>query len=140
MSQITLSEGSAASTPASGKVAVYAKTDGLIYAKDDAGVETVLGEASAPATTTDATYTVTTALWVVVNYAGTCTVTLPAAASFTGRYITIKTITANTVVSNASNVLPIDSASAGTAILAATAGKWARLVSNGTNWVIMEAN
>jgi hypothetical protein len=140
MSQITLSEGSAASTPASGKVVVYAKTDGLIYSKDDAGAETVLGEAYAPVTTTNATYTVTTALWLVVNYAGICTVTLPAASSFTGRAITIKTITANTVVSNASNVLPIDSASAGTAILAGTAGKWARLVSNGTNWVIMEAN
>jgi hypothetical protein len=28
---------------------------------------------------------------------------------------------------------------AGTAILAATAGKWCRMVSDGTNWVIMAA-
>jgi hypothetical protein len=32
-------EGSAPGTPASGKVRVYAKTDGRIYSKDDAGVE-----------------------------------------------------------------------------------------------------
>lgn len=39
MAQITLAEGSAASTPSSGNVALYAKTDGLLYAKDDAGDE-----------------------------------------------------------------------------------------------------
>lgn len=38
----TFVEGAAASTPASGQVAVYAKADGLIYGKDDAGTETVL--------------------------------------------------------------------------------------------------
>jgi hypothetical protein len=34
-----ISEGAAPSTPASGKVAVYAKTDGRVYGKDDAGTE-----------------------------------------------------------------------------------------------------
>jgi hypothetical protein len=52
----------------------------------------------------------------------------------------IKTIAAFTVVSASSNVVPINTASAGTAILAATAGKWATLVSNGTNWVVMQSN
>jgi hypothetical protein len=75
--------------------------------------------------------------FIVCNGAGSITVTLPAAASFVGRTIVIKTIAAQTVVSNASNVLPIGSATAGTAILAGTAGTWAMLVSNGTNWVIM---
>lgn len=56
------------------------------------------------------------------------------------REVMIKTIAAQTVVSNASNVVPIDGSAAATAILAATAGKWATLVSDGTNWVIMAAN
>jgi hypothetical protein len=37
-------------------------------------------------------------------------------------------------------VKPISSNTAGTAILAATAGKWAILQSDGSNWVIMAAN
>lgn len=40
---VLLNEGSAPSTPASGKVVVYAKADGLVYSKDDAGTETALG-------------------------------------------------------------------------------------------------
>jgi hypothetical protein len=40
-------EAAAPSTPASGEVIVYAKTDGLIYGKDDAGLETSLSNAAA---------------------------------------------------------------------------------------------
>lgn len=43
MAQITLPEGVAASTPSTGNVTLYAKTDGLLYSKDDAGAETALG-------------------------------------------------------------------------------------------------
>lgn len=39
---LTLPEMTAPATPASGKVAVYAKADGLLYSKDDAGVESVV--------------------------------------------------------------------------------------------------
>lgn len=39
MAQILLDEGAAASTPSSGKVAIYAKTSGLLFSKDDAGNE-----------------------------------------------------------------------------------------------------
>lgn len=46
MAQITLPEGAAASTPSSGNVTLYAKADGLLYSKDDAGVETPLGGGS----------------------------------------------------------------------------------------------
>jgi hypothetical protein len=96
---------------------------------------------NAPVSVTGSTHTVAaTNNWIIVNYAGTCTVTLPAASSFTGREIMIKTITANEVISNASNVVPLVGGSAGTAILAATAGKWATLVSDGSNWVIMQGN
>jgi hypothetical protein len=41
--RITINEGAAASTPSTGQVVIYAKTDGLPYAKDDAGIETALG-------------------------------------------------------------------------------------------------
>lgn len=78
--------------------------------------------------------------WYICNGTGTITVTLPDALTYAGRVITIKTIAAFTVVSASSNVVPIASSTAGTAILAATAGKFARLVSDGANWVIMEAN
>ena len=76
--------------------------------------------------------------WLINNKSGsTCTLTLPAAASWTGRILNVKTIQAQTVVSASSNVKPIDTDVAGTAILTATAGQWATLVSDGTNWVIM---
>ena len=77
---------------------------------------------------------------VICNGGGTITVTLPAAASFPGQVRTIKTIAAQTVVSASSNVVPLAGGAAGTAILAATAGKWATLQSDGTNWVITSGN
>lgn len=76
---------------------------------------------------------------VICNGTATITATLPSAASFTGRVVVIKTIAAYTVVSASSNVVPINSATAGNAILAATAGKWAEMVSDGSNWIIMAA-
>ena len=89
---------------------------------------------------TTGTATVTTGITIIVNYAGTSTLTLPSASSYTGRTLHIKTITANTVISASSDVVPLAGGSAGTAILAATAGKWAQLTSDGTSWIIMAAN
>jgi len=40
--KLTWPEAAAPSTPASGKVVTYAKSDGLMYSKDDAGVETLM--------------------------------------------------------------------------------------------------
>lgn len=95
----------------------------------------------APVTETGASHTVaTTTTHLICNRAGTITVTLPTASSFPGREIYIKTITANTVVSASSNVDPSTGSGAGTAILPATDGAWALLVSDGTNWIIMAAN
>lgn len=76
----------------------------------------------------------------IVNGGASVTVTLPTAANYPGREITIRTIAAFTVVSASSNVVPLAGGAAGTAILAATAGKWATLASDGTNWQIMGAN
>lgn len=75
---------------------------------------------------------------LIINNAGTCTLTLGTATN--GRTVWIRTITANTVVSASSNVVPAIGGSAGTAILAATAGKWARIIGDGTNWQIQASN
>jgi hypothetical protein len=45
-----------------------------------------------------------------------------------------------TVISASSNVVPVDGTTAGTAILAAGAGKSTTLVSDGTNWVTMRSS
>jgi hypothetical protein len=68
------------------------------------------------------------------------TLTLLSAASYSGRILYVKNVTANSVTSASSNVVPLGSATAGTAILSASAGKFAMLQSDGTNWIIMLAN
>ena len=78
--------------------------------------------------------------WLICNGTASITVTLPTASAWIGREIMLKTIAAFTVVSTSSNVVPLAGGAAGTAILAATAGKYATLVSDGTNWIIMQAN
>lgn len=77
---------------------------------------------------------------VICNGTATITATLPTASAWVGRKVRIKTVAAYTVVSASSNVVPLAGGAAGTAILAATAGKWAELVSDGTNWIVMAAN
>ncbi len=64
MAQIILSEGSSAATPSTGKVTLYAKTDGLLYSKDDAGAETALaGLTSADIGTTVQAYDADLTTW-----------------------------------------------------------------------------
>jgi len=77
---------------------------------------------------------------VICNGTASITATFPSAASLVGRKVRIKTVAAYTVISASSNVVPLAGGSASTAILAATAGKYAELVSDGTNWIIMAAN
>jgi hypothetical protein len=96
---------------------------------------------SAPITITAATYTVIDSdSYIICNRGSTTTITLPAAASYVGREITIKTIQAFTVVSASSNVIPrTGPATAAAAILSGTNGAWAKLVSDGSNWIVMQA-
>jgi len=77
---------------------------------------------------------------LIFNGGAGITVTLPSASITRGRQILMKTIAAFTVVSASGNVVPLAGGGAGTAILAAVAGRWALLESDGTNWVIMAAN
>lgn len=105
---------------------------------------TVAINATSAPTTKAANYTVDSGASkdssIIFNGAGSLTITLPTASSFSGRILRIKTIAAQTVVSASSNVVPLVGGAAGTAILAATAGKWADLQSDGTNWIIMASN
>ena len=78
--------------------------------------------------------------WIINNKSGSsCTVTLPSASANVGRVLHFINHQAQTLVSASSNVIPQSGGAAGTAILAATSGDWATLVSDGTNWVIMQA-
>ena len=78
--------------------------------------------------------------YIVCNRAGTVTLTLPDPKTAGPRVISVRTWTANTVVSASSNVVGATGGAAGTAILAATAGRWADLVSDGTAWNIVRNN
>jgi hypothetical protein len=78
--------------------------------------------------------------WVISNRAATNTVTLPSAATYVGREVYFKTLQAQTLVSASSNVCPNTTNTPGTAILPATAGAWAILVSDGTNWIRMASS
>jgi hypothetical protein len=90
--------------------------------------------------TKTADYTITgTDTWIINNKSGSAlTLTFPTASSWTGRYITVKNMQAQLVNSASSNIVPIDSTTAGTAILLDVIGNWATLVSDGTDWVIMQ--
>ena len=52
--KLTHTESAAPATPAAGTVVTYAKTDGLMYQKDDAGTETLMAGGSSGAVATDA--------------------------------------------------------------------------------------
>ena len=78
--------------------------------------------------------------WIINNKTGaSCVVVLPVPSQWTGRYIVVKNLQAQTLVSDSINVAPIGSATPGAAILPATVGAWATLVSDGTNWVVMQS-
>lgn len=94
---------------------------------------------NAPVTvTTD--YTVAdTANYIISNRAASNTLTLPDATTSTGRVLKIMTRTAQTVISASSNVVQKGGGAATTAILPATIGAWAEIVSDGTSWIIVSA-
>jgi hypothetical protein len=78
-------------------------------------------------------------VWIINNKSGsTCTVTLPTASSYSGRVLSFQNYQAQFLVSASSNVVPLGGGAAGTAILENVAGNWATLVSNGTNWIMMQ--
>ena len=93
---------------------------------------------TAPVTKT-ADFTLADTETVIINNksGSACVATLPSAALWSGRILLMKTTQAQALNSASSNVVPKAGGAAGTAIATGTAGNWALLVSDGTNWVIM---
>lgn len=87
-----------------------------------------------------ATYVVLATDHTIIQTTAASTYTLPSAVTNAGRVLHIVTQFAGTVVSATSNVVPIAGTAAGTPILAATAGKFATLQSNGVAWVAIASN
>ena len=99
----------------------------------------VAGTATAPVTKTADFSVASGEKWIINNKAGSsCVVTLPTASDNVGRELHFQNYQAQTLVSASSNVIPLAGGAAGTAILGAVAGANATLVSDGTNWVLMQ--
>jgi hypothetical protein len=107
---------------------------------DELAIRALNPSSTAPVTKT-ANFTVApTETWIINNKSGsTCVVTLPSAATYPGRYLTFQNNQDQNLDSASSNVVPQGGGAAGTSILINVSGNWATLVSNGTNWVIMQA-
>jgi len=105
---------------------------------------TGISVATPPSVITATTYTMGVNDTVLIfNTTAACTLTMLSAATYPGKVVWVKQIAAFAVTSSSSTgnlgVQPLTSTTAGSAILSG-AGKFAQLVSNGTNWVIMNAN
>jgi hypothetical protein len=96
--------------------------------------------ATSPRTVNAATYTQLIDDYSLIVTTTAPTITLLSAATYPGKVLFIKNITATAVTSASSNVVPLASATPGTAILPATAGRFVMLQSDGTSWVVMMAN
>ena len=119
---------------------VHAANNGILFVRPT--YENGTGEiVTSPPVTKTANFTVADGeTWIINNKSGSaCTVTLPAASTHTGRAITFQNYQPQKLISASSNVVPQGGGAAQTDILLNVAGNWATLVSNGTNWVIMQA-
>jgi hypothetical protein len=74
---------------------------------------------------------------VIFNTSVACSATLPRPSQNTGRWIFIKNIAAFPIFSSSFNIQPINSVTPTNSLLTGTAGRWAQLQSNGTQWVVM---
>lgn len=110
------------------------------YWKNVTPASVIAGAGGAPVTKTTDFTVAASETYLINNKSGsTCTVTLPTASTNTGRTLVFQNYQAQNLVSASSNVVPQGGGAAATAILTNVAGNWARLVSDGTNWIIMEA-
>ena len=76
---------------------------------------------------------------IICTNSGTCTITLLSAASYPGQVLNLKAGTATTVITSASsNIVPANSVTTGTAIMA-SGGKFVTLQSDATNWIVIMA-
>ena len=138
---------------AAGNAGTATSTDGITWAFTSGSFSTISGLVAAPSVsvrkelTPDITepisstaYTVSPSEgWVNLNTPAACVLTLPPAPSNKYLVITVRQTAAFAVTSATSNVVPLTSQTPGTAILSGS-GKYAKLVSDGINWIIMEGN
>jgi hypothetical protein len=105
-----------------------------------ANISSSTSKFTAPVTIT-ADYTVgTTDFYLINNKVGsTLNLYLPAASLIPGRTLTIMNYQPQAVVAGIPSVVPQGGGAATTAIVPAGAGNWATLVSDGTNWITMQA-
>jgi hypothetical protein len=123
-------------TPVSGTLETG--TNNALYYTSAAAVRGSVALTNAVPAAKTANYTMTDGDYVIVfNGTAGLTLTLLSAASYPGRVLYVKTIAAFAVSSASTNVYPRTSGTLATGICSATAGSWAMLVSDGTNWVTM---
>lgn len=133
--QLIAAEGAAPATPAAGTVVMYAKTDGLLYSKDDAGAETPLGGGGGGSLTDgdkgDITVSGSGAAWAIDNDA--VTYAKMQNVSATSRVLGRRTAAAGDVEEcTLTQVLDMVGSAADGDILYRSAGAWTRLAA-GTN-------
>jgi len=93
-----------------------------------------------PGITLSSSFGVYSHWYVNINQNSTVTITLPSASGNTNKTLVIKNSGTGAVNSNTTNVEPLNSTTLGTAIMTSGGGKYATLVSNGTNWIKMTGN
>lgn len=139
--EFNIKEIAAPSTPDSGYVSIYAKTDSELYFKNDAGTESKISNPAVLAVTSKtANYTALTTDTVILCDASSAsfTITLYTAVGNTGRVLEI--IRTDQTLANS---LTIDGNSSETIGGAATKklmtqGEKIKIVSDGTNWQILD--
>lgn len=93
-----------------------------------------------PGITLSSSFGVYSHWYVNINQASTVTITLPSASGNTNKTLVIKNTGAGAVNSQSTNIEPLNSTSLTDVILVSGGGKYATLVSNGTNWIKMSGN
>ena len=93
------------------------------------------------ASLTGTSYTVADELVLFIGGSGAFTLTLPSASTNAGRNLFVVQRSGTNAISATPQIIDIDQDANGTStqsgLLAATAGHWAHLVSNGTYWVVV---
>lgn len=99
-------------------------------------------DTGAPVTKTADFTLAATEHWIINAKAGSdCVATFPAASTCAGRVVVCKNnVDGYSLLSASSNIVQLDGGAPSATILTDILGKWATLVSDGTNWVIMQAN
>ena len=77
---------------------------------------------------------------LVVNSASLVVLSFPVASSNGGKALYVKSVNTGGVNSATSNIVPLGTTAPGTTLLPTLAGKFALVVSDGTNWVTMASN